>query len=83
MQNYIHQLLSDISCATENISWPFAEKQLELHDWMTDEEEDAKAPLRELEEWTSIKKEMLPPAEMLSDEQVNNLLIALRNAGYL
>jgi hypothetical protein len=77
MQNYIHQLLIEINSATENVSWPFAEKQLELHDWIPDEEEDATAPIRELEEWTGIKKEMLPPGEMLTDEQVNSLLVAL------
>ncbi len=77
MQNYIHQLLTDITTATENPSWPFAQKQLELYDWMTDEEENNSAPVRELEEWTGIKKEMLPPAEMLTDEQINILLIAL------
>lgn len=77
MQNYIYQLLGDIQSATENVSWPFAEKQLELHDWMSDEEENNTAPARELEEWTGIKKEMLPPAEMLGDEQVNILLAAI------
>jgi len=66
MQNYIRQLLADITYATENGSWPFAEKQLELQDWMTDEEEDNTSPVRELEEWTGIKKEMLPPAETKS-----------------
>ena len=79
MRRYIQQLLNDISCATENVSLPFAEKQLELHDWISDEEEDNTAPIRELEEWTGIKKEMLPPVEMLTDEQVNSLLVALNN----
>ena len=77
MQNYIHQLLADISSATENVSWPFAEKQLEIHDWIPNDEENNTAPIRELEEWTGIKKEMLPPGEMLSDEQVNSLLASL------
>jgi len=77
MQNYIHQLLADIAYATENLSWSFAEKQLELHDWLPDEEEEQTAPVRDLEEWTGMKKEMLPPVEMLTDEQVNNLLTAL------
>ena len=77
MQNYIQQLLTDIANATENISWPFAEKELQLHDWITDEEEDKTAPVRNLEEWTGIKQEMLPPETMLNDEQVNLLLQAL------
>ena len=77
MQTYIQQLLADISQATENVSWPFAERQLELPDWIPDEEEDATAPVRVLEEWTGIQQEMLPPNEMLTDEQVNTLLASL------
>ena len=77
MQNYIQQLLTDITYATENVSWPFAEKQLHLLDWISDEEENNIATTRELEEWTGIIQEMLPPNEMLTDEQVNSLLAAL------
>ena len=77
MQNYINQLIADIVYATENVSLPFAEKQLELHDWIPDEEEDKTAPTRNLEEWTGINKEMLPPQERLSDEQVHQLFNAL------
>jgi len=78
MENYISQLLSDIRYATENVSWPYAEKELHLWDWMSDEDEDKTAPVRELEEWTGIRKEHLPPADMLNDEQVNRLLDALK-----
>ena len=78
MENYLEQLLSDIDYATKNVSWPFAEKELQLWDWIPDEEENKSAPIRSLEEWTGIHKEQLPPAEMLSDEQVNRLLDALR-----
>lgn len=77
MQKYINQLLADIDYAIENKSMPFVEKKLEINDWITDEEEDKTAPVRSLEEWTGIYKEMLPPQEMLSDEQVNHLLKAL------
>ena len=82
MEKYISQLLADITQASENVSWPFAEKELQLHDpiaigWITDEEEDSTAPVRNLEEWTGIRKEMLPPETMLSDEQVTLLLKAL------
>ena len=78
MKKYVEQLLADIAFATENVSWPFAEKQLELHDWMPADVEDKAAPVRELEEWTSIRKEMLPPEIMLDDEQLNRLLEALK-----
>jgi hypothetical protein len=77
MEKYMSQLLSDIAHATENISWPYAEKELQLWDWISPEEEDKTAPVRELEEWTGIKKEMLPPEEMLNDEQLSELLKAL------
>ena len=77
MQTYIDQLLADIVYSTENVSLPFVEKQLELHDWISDEEEDKIAPVRNMEEWTGINKETLPPQEMLSDEQVHQLFKAL------
>ena len=78
MEKYLNQLLTDIADATENVSWPFVEKELQLHDWITDEEEEKTAPVRKLEEWTGISKEQLPPDEMLNDEQVNRLLEALK-----
>lgn len=77
MQNYIQQLLNDIATATSTISWPFAEKELELHNWISKEEEDKTAPVRSLEDWTGIRQEMLPPESMLKDEQVKQLLTAL------
>jgi len=78
MQNYIDQLLEDIAVASSNLELPFAEEQLELHDWISDEEEDRSAPVRNLQEWTGIFQEMLPPAEMLSDDQLDSLLLALK-----
>ncbi|MEI9912705.1 MAG: hypothetical protein WDO71_25525 [Bacteroidota bacterium] len=78
MQKYINQLLADIVYATDNVSLPFVENELQLHDWISDEEEDKIAPVRNLQEWTGISKEMLPDEEMLNDEQVNLLLHALK-----
>lgn len=78
MQKYITQLLGDMAHATENVSLPFVEKELQLHDWISDEEEDKIVPVRNLEEWTGISKEMLPAEEMLNDEQVNFLLNTLK-----
>jgi hypothetical protein len=72
------QLLADIACATKNVSWPYAEKELNLCDWIPDEEEDRNAPVRELEEWTGIKQEILPPETMLNDEQIHQLLVSLK-----
>lgn len=34
MEKYITQLLADIDHAAENISWPFADPEVDLHDWM-------------------------------------------------
>ncbi|HYV95126.1 MAG TPA: hypothetical protein VE978_25345 [Chitinophagales bacterium] len=78
MERYIEQLLADIAYATENVSLPFADHDLELHDWISPEEEDRTAPIRNLEEWTGISKEHLPPSEVLTDEQVQLLLAALK-----
>jgi hypothetical protein len=78
MEKYIAQLLADIAYATENISWPFVEREVDIHDWISPEEEARTAPVRELEEWTGIRKEELPPQEMLSDDQVLRLLNALK-----
>jgi hypothetical protein len=78
MENYIAQLLEDISFATNNVSLPFIEKDLELHDWISNEEENKTAPVRNLEEWTGISKEMLPPVERLNDDQVHALNVSLK-----
>lgn len=91
MEKYITQLLDDIALAAENISWPvcptwsceagrpFVEREVDLHDWISEKEEDRTAPVRDLEEWTSIHREQLPPPEMLNDNQVERLLAALTN----
>jgi hypothetical protein len=52
--------------------------ELNFCDWLTPEEEDQSAPSRELEEWTGIRREQLPPPEMLSDNQLERLLEALK-----
>jgi tryptophanyl-tRNA synthetase len=78
MEKYIHQLLSDISYATSNIKLPFYEAELNIHDWISDDEENRTAPVRNLEEWTGIFQEQLPPAEMLNDSQLLELLNALK-----
>ena len=78
MQRYVEQLLADIVCATENVDWPYHEREWGIHDWISDEEEDLTAPRRPLEEWTGIRKVQLPPVEMLSDRRVRRLLGALK-----
>lgn len=44
MEKYVAQLLADIVHATENLSTPFAEKDLTLHEWVSDVEQDKTAP---------------------------------------
>jgi hypothetical protein len=78
MQRYLAQLLADIVQATANVSLSYADKQLDLQDWLSPEEEEATAPIRPLEEWTGIYKEQLPPPAMLSGEQIHQLLEALK-----
>jgi hypothetical protein len=77
MEKYINQLLEDIAFATENASFPSTGNKADLWDWMSDEEEDNTAPVRSLEEWTGLRKEMLPPSEMLDDAKLKRLLEAL------
>jgi hypothetical protein len=77
MHLYIQQLLTDLSSATANISFPSTGQEFDIWDWVSPEEEDAKAPIRNLETWTGITAEMLPPNEQLTDEQVHQLLEAL------
>ena len=78
MERYVEQILDDIKNATENVSWPYQERDLDIHDWMSDDDEERVAPVRRLEEWTGIRKADLPPVEKLNDEQVRLLLGSLR-----
>jgi hypothetical protein len=76
MQHYLNQLVEDIGMATEN-SGLDSSGSLDLWDWISEEEESNTAPVRKLEEWSGIRKEMLPPVSMLNDAQLNLLLSAL------
>jgi hypothetical protein len=77
MERYVQQLLSDLASAIENIQTSFAEQELNLGDWLTDEEEERTAPVRNLPQWSGIAAESLPPSSMLLDNQVHDLLKAL------
>lgn len=78
MQTYVNQLLDDIAYASANVAWPFIRKEsYELWEVPTPEEEKRNAPVRALEAWTGIRKEELPPPDMLTDQQVSKLLEAL------
>lgn len=79
MQHYLQQLLTDIAEAAHNLSWPYVKKEsYDLHEWLSEAEEEERAPARNLVEWTGISSEMLPPNTMLKDEEVWQLLEALK-----
>ncbi len=78
MQKYIDQLLLDIAFATANPNIPFIQKEMELHDFVSDEEEDKTAPIRNLQEWTGITEEMIPPSAMLDNSQIKQILESLK-----
>jgi hypothetical protein len=77
MQRYLEQLLSDIAIAIDNKKNSTEGRVFDLHDWKSEEEEEQTAPIRNLQELTSIDQEMLPPAETFSDEQIHTLLNAI------
>jgi hypothetical protein len=77
MNLYIQQLLTDLESAAANISFPSTGQEVDFWDWVSAKEEDANASVRNLETWTGITSEMLPPNEKLTDEQVHLLLGAL------
>lgn len=79
MEKYISQLLDDIAYATENVSWPYIRKEsYDLWEVPSPEEEKRNAPVRDLETWTGLRKEQLPPPDMLTDQQVTALLEAMK-----
>ena len=78
MEKYLQQLIDDINNATQNISWPVVEKQENIWDWVSEEEEDRTAKIRDLEEWTGIRKEMLTPESLLNDKQLSRLFKVLK-----
>jgi hypothetical protein len=77
MQHYLEQLLGDISVAIDKAKNTSTEYKYDLSDWLSEEEEERTAPIRNLQELTGIYQEMLPPEDMLNDEQVHPLLEAL------
>jgi hypothetical protein len=78
MHQYIQQLLADIEQATENVSLSYPDGGTDILAWISDAEEDATAPVRNLETWTRITSDMLPPVARLTDEHVGQLLSALK-----
>ena len=79
MQRYIDQLTADLvmakpAAATYNFS--FSDRE-EGEEWMLDLEEIDLAPRKSLSTWTGIQQVELPPARLLSDQQIDSLLQTL------
>jgi hypothetical protein len=77
MQRYLEQLFDDIATAIDHVK-KAPSKGYDLFDWISNEEEERTAPIRNLQEWTGIYQEMIPPESRLSDLQVHLLLNALK-----
>jgi hypothetical protein len=61
VHHYLQQLLTDIEEARQRLDWPYVKKEsYDVSDWVSDEDEEASAPLRHLPTWTGITPEMLP-----------------------
>lgn len=64
MHHYLTHLLSDIAYATQKVSWPFVEQEVDIHGWLSPEEED--------------NTKSTCHRRKLSDEQIHELLSALK-----
>ncbi len=81
MDKYLQQLLQDLQLATQKITWSYPLSQTDvaaLEDWIPDTEEEKTAPRISLEEWTGIQQSQFPPADRLSDEQIDLLYAAIK-----
>lgn len=78
MERYLSQLHADIEYSITHLNHPCADVKTGNCDWVSEDEEDRQAPVRNLQEVTGIQQEMLPPAAMLSDAQLHLLLEALK-----
>jgi hypothetical protein len=45
MQQYLTYLIADITKATQSASFPYVEKELSIHNWVSAEEEEHTAQL--------------------------------------
>jgi len=81
MDKYLQQLLQDLKQATQKITWSYPLSQTDvtaLENWLPDTEEEKTAPRISLEEWTGIQQSQFPPANRLSDEQIDLLYTAIK-----
>jgi len=76
MKKYLDQFLSDIEAITQSFQ-DIPSQEVEIWDWISDEEEDQIAKRIQLEDWTGIRQEQIPPSEMLTDEEIEKLYESL------
>lgn len=77
MEEYVKQLLADIATASKNARFYFPKRKFSYREWISEEEEEKTAIERQFDEWTGIRKVLLPPEDLLTDEQVKQLIAAL------
>src|SRR5688572_33429719 len=79
MELYVNQLIEEIKSAMDNVPRPYNPAEgMDFWEIPTPEEEERTARVCQLRELTGISKDQLPPAEMLSDDQLSRLLFALK-----
>lgn len=78
MKRYLEQLHEKIELITETIVHPREYGERDYLDWISDTDEDRTSPRRDLEEYLGLLKIELPPASKLSNEQIKDLLGALK-----
>lgn len=74
MEKYLGQLIGDIRNSVSEVNAHKSDLTHDIWDWISDEEEEKTAPVRELEEVCGIRQIELPPHHLLSDDQVDRLL---------
>ncbi len=77
MQEYINQLLVDIANAIDKARFYFPNRPFSYHEWLSETEEESSATEHKFDEWTGIRKILLPPEVLLNDDEVEELLDAL------
>ncbi len=80
MDKYLQQLLEDLKYAMEHVVWAYPDDQSDtaaVGEWLSEEDEEAAAPLVQLEEWTGIQQTQFPPEKLLSDQQIDLLYKAI------
>lgn len=78
INRYLQQLHEDIEAATQRLNGEYAHLHQHFRQWISEEEEEATAPVWELEQYTGISQDALPPDTMLADAALHQLLEALK-----